>query len=143
MRPFGKSGQDDACGVPRKPMPGVLSAFVTPAREPGSGLGEPLFIGHGPGPEFLDGADVIQMEQGPIAPEIRGCGRIDQLGRIIGAHLEEHLEVELSLIRSAQTAVEVVQSVEPEQGMDTDKRAVSQDVCELLVGSHSGFFWRE
>ena len=66
--------------------------------------------------------------------ELVGGGRVDQVAGIGGAHLEEDAVVELAQGMTVQRAVDGDGGVGPGDDVHADRRAVAQDLAELLAG---------
>ena len=87
-------------GDPRRPwrMPrtAVLESRQRSSSQAVTHFFDPLFRRHAVGPELLQPVLLLAGEEGAVATQLAGGGRVEQTAGVGRAHLEEHAHFELA-----------------------------------------------
>ncbi len=111
---------------------GVRSHRKLPAVQLPPDRGQPLVAGNSVGTELLESSLFLAKEERSVGPQFPGRGRVDQGARIVGAHLEEDADLELTQRLAVEGPVQVIEAVAPDDRVDSDRRALAEDVDEEL-----------
>ena len=93
--------------------------------QPGIGRGEI-------GAESLVSTIGRAIENRPIASQFAGLRRIEEMAGIITTHLKTDTEFEFSVELAAEAAIEAVECIGPDNGVDADAGTPFQDFSQLL-----------
>ena len=96
--------------------------------------GQPFVARRAVGAELFLGAEVVAVEQAAVLAEAAGGGRVEQIRRVGGAHLEHHAEFELPQRLAVDEAIHVVVRIAPDERVDAPGRAIAENLGPLLVG---------
>src|SRR4051794_31042549 len=83
-------------GLGRDPFGGDVAVGGGAVAELLADVVEPLVFGERVGAELLELPFLLAEEQGPVLPQLARGRRIDQVARVVGAHLEQDADLELA-----------------------------------------------
>src|SRR5262245_7513343 len=86
-------------------------------RRSATDLPHPVEVGQPVRPELLRPLLVVAGEEGAVAAELGRGGRVEQVARIVRAHLEEHAEAEFLDRLAVEGALEVGEGIAPDDGV--------------------------
>src|SRR5208283_1249939 len=87
---------------------------------------------HAVGPELLQPVLLLAGEEGAVAAELAGGGRVEQTATVGRAHLEEHAHLELAELLVREVAVEVVHGVAPGDQVHAQAGTLTEDHVEVV-----------
>src|SRR5262245_29370110 len=75
-----------------------------------------------------------------MSSQFAGGWRVHQVARIVGAHLEQHTLIELAQRRAVSPTVHRIERVAPDQSVNADVRAVTEQSGKQLCWTDCRFF---
>src|SRR5208283_4925257 len=93
---------------------------------------DPLFRRHAVGPELLQPVLLLAGEEGAVATQLAGGGRVEQTAGVGRAHLEEHAHFELAQLLVREVAIEVVHGVAPGDQVHAQARTFAEDHVKVV-----------
>src|SRR5208337_237143 len=95
-------------------------------------VSDPLFRRHAVGAELLQPVLLLAGEEGAVAAQLAGGGRVEQAATVGRAHLEEHAHLELAELLVREVAVEVVHGVAPGDQVHAQAGTLTEDHVEVV-----------
>src|SRR5690348_16001613 len=105
-----------------------------PLRELVAQEGNGLVVGHAVGTALFEGAELLGVEEGAVGAEFSGGGAVDEVARVVGAHLEQDAEHELAHCLAVEGAGGAGGGVDPDEDVDAERGAFLDDLGELGGG---------
>src|SRR5208337_5023843 len=95
-------------------------------------VSDPLFRRHTIGPELLQPVLLLAGEEGAVATQLAGGGRVEQTAGVGRAHLEEHAHLNLAQLLVREVAVEVVHGVAPGDQVHAQAGTFTENHVEVV-----------